>query len=421
MAKKSVEAGATIERGIMDLRLRPEGYNRSGKLKGTDVKPYWARRPPGRDGKRENDTFHTLNQAREWLAEGVTANAQGKSINVGQSRQTFHEYSQKCLELRLVRPASVSTYRSALLYGDYVFGDMPMIKISMDDTKMLLRVMAQGRPKELKNGAITQEPLSTNAIKTYYGMIKSVFAEAVESHIIPASPFPARIKRYTLDDESEHRKIVPLTFDQVCDAADTITPRLRDLVLFAAATGMRQGELRGLSLNRVDFDECLVTVNRQVNAVKGQEPEFAPLKTGSSKRLLPVAKEAIELIREHVDRYPIRNKDGLIFTTYADLPMSRQYLCRHWRKAADRAHLPGKYGPLEPEPAVFHDLRHFYASALLRQGESLVVVGERLGHSRGSQETARYAHLWHDNDETSRAAISAVFNSGRRKGLRVIA
>jgi integrase len=59
-------------------------------------------------------------------------------------------------------------------------------------------------------------------------------------------------------------------------------------------------------------------------------------------------------------------------------------------------------------PAIgFHVLRHSYASALVMAGVPLAVVGEQLGHSKGSPITARhYAHL-SDNyvADTVRAAL----------------
>jgi site-specific recombinase XerC len=56
-----------------------------------------------------------------------------------------------------------------------------------------------------------------------------------------------------------------------------------------------------------------------------------------------------------------------------------------------------------------HDLRHFYASALIRAGLNPKVVAERLGHADASMTLKVYAHLWPDDEDRSRQAVDDVF------------
>ncbi|WP_319463463.1 tyrosine-type recombinase/integrase [Micromonospora sp. RTP1Z1] len=62
-----------------------------------------------------------------------------------------------------------------------------------------------------------------------------------------------------------------------------------------------------------------------------------------------------------------------------------------------------------PAEATCHDLRHFFASALIRAGLSVKVVSDRLGHANAAQTLGVYAHLWPDDDDRSREAIDAAF------------
>jgi len=64
-----------------------------------------------------------------------------------------------------------------------------------------------------------------------------------------------------------------------------------------------------------------------------------------------------------------------------------------------------------PEWATFHDLRHFYASALLREGESVKVVQARLGHASASETLDTYSHLWPDSEDETRMAIDNVLGT----------
>jgi len=57
-----------------------------------------------------------------------------------------------------------------------------------------------------------------------------------------------------------------------------------------------------------------------------------------------------------------------------------------------------------------HDLRHFYASLLIRHGESVKVVQARLGHATAAETLDTYSHLWPDSDDTTRAAVDAALS-----------
>ena len=56
----------------------------------------------------------------------------------------------------------------------------------------------------------------------------------------------------------------------------------------------------------------------------------------------------------------------------------------------------------------FHSLRHYYASLLIRHGESVKVVQARLGHASASETLDTYSHLWPDSDDQTRQAIDSV-------------
>ena len=55
-----------------------------------------------------------------------------------------------------------------------------------------------------------------------------------------------------------------------------------------------------------------------------------------------------------------------------------------------------------------HDLRHFYASLLIRHGESIKVVQARLGHATAAETLDTYSHLWPDSDDTTRTAVDSA-------------
>jgi integrase len=52
-----------------------------------------------------------------------------------------------------------------------------------------------------------------------------------------------------------------------------------------------------------------------------------------------------------------------------------------------------------------HDLRHYFASALIRAGLNPKVVAERLGHANAAMTLNVYAHLWPDDEDRTREAV----------------
>lgn len=57
----------------------------------------------------------------------------------------------------------------------------------------------------------------------------------------------------------------------------------------------------------------------------------------------------------------------------------------------------------------FHDLRHYFASLLIASGLDVKVVQARLRHASAKTTLDTYGHLWRDRDDSSRAAVAAVY------------
>jgi integrase len=65
-------------------------------------------------------------------------------------------------------------------------------------------------------------------------------------------------------------------------------------------------------------------------------------------------------------------------------------------------------GRRDGDGVTFHDLRHYYASLLIRHGESVKVVQKRLGHKSAVETLDTYSHLWPDSEDRTREAVDEV-------------
>lgn len=90
----------------------------------------------------------------------------------------------------------------------------------------------------------------------------------------------------------------------------------------------------------------------------------------------------------------------LIFTDELGRGLHRgQFNVGIWRPARTAAGVP---------EAGQHDLRHFFASLLIRAGLSPKAVAKLLGHASAVETLKTYAHMWPDDEDRSRDAVDAV-------------
>ncbi|HEX2705945.1 MAG TPA: site-specific integrase, partial [Candidatus Lustribacter sp.] len=234
------------------------------------------------------------------------------------------------------------------------------------------------------------------SVTVTYRYVSTIFKAAVRDRRIAASPcdgirLPKIIKS----------KVVPMSTDEVRALCEAVPERYKAMIVLAAGTGMRQGEVFGLTLDRVDFLRRTLTVDRQLVGVQGQAPKFGPPKTAASVRTIPLPQVVVMALAEHVRELPPRD-DGPIFTGSGGQLLRRSAFGTVWRRAAKTAGLKNH---------TFHSLRHYYASLLIRHGESVTTVQARLGHASAAETLDTYSHLWPDSDDRTREAVDEVLGN----------
>jgi len=160
----------------------------------------------------------------------------------------------------------------------------------------------------------------------------------------------------------------------------------------------------GLTVDRIDFLRRTVKVDRQLVTISRRAPFLAPPKTDASDRTIPLPTVVIDALAAHLAAYPPL-EDGLVFVNDVGRPIRRTSFGDIWRPAVMAAGAPHGTG--------FHELRHYYASLLIRHGESVKVVQARLGHKSATETLDTYSHLWPDSDDQTRQAIDAVLGTPR--------
>jgi integrase len=143
---------------------------------------------------------------------------------------------------------------------------------------------------------------------------------------------------------------------RLLEACEAINPEVADIVRFAIATAMRQGEILALTWERVDLQRHTV---------------FLPTTKNGEPRLVPLSRTAEACLSR-------RQKDkGPVWSLNAD---SLKY---YYFKAVKKAGITG---------LTFHDLRHEATSRLVEKGLPIMTVQAITGH-KSTQMLKRYTHI----------------------------
>ena len=153
------------------------------------------------------------------------------------------------------------------------------------------------------------------------------------------------------------------------------------LFLCALDTGLTRGDLIDLRWYQVDLSSGLIRIRRA--------------KTGVPVHVPMTARLAAEL-----GALPHGGDQDHVFLTLAGERWPEIMLRRYFDIAKAIAGIT--------RPFRFHDMRHDFASALAREGVSLLVIAQLLGHTT-TRMTTRYAHL---HPDTLRAAIAGLSGRG---------
>ena len=197
---------------------------------------------------------------------------------------------------------------------------------------------------------------------------------------------------------TEHKEVEILSHEQIDRLLTEAGGQPRLLILTAALTGMRAGELMALRWSDVDLVEGKVSITR--NYVRGR---FETPKSRASVRSIVIPPMLVDELARAKDGAPCE----LVFTNSIGKPIE-------WNNFINREFLP--LLKLAELPRVkFHSLRHSYASTLVAAGEDLKFVQTQLGHSNLTMTLNIYSHLLPGKSAGAGHRIQAAFGINKHK------
>jgi integrase len=344
------------------------------------VQPYttasgkrWRVRYRDAAGREHSRTFNRAKDAELYAAE-TTRRAQLGNLYTA-PRETFGAYADAWLaRWRAQRRPSPSAYESVernLRLHLAPLRGLRIEQITAAAFEDVIAELAAARPRSAQHAYEAGRRILRDA--------------AARGQAVDPTIFELRRPTY------EEREPVFLTWPQVEELASWSTePRL---IMVAALTGLRLGELAGLRTEDVDLEAPALTVQRSGY----RESERLRTKTRSSVRRVPLSPTATRLLREQLLARP--PGAAHVFPAEDGGPWAKRALERRFERAARRAGRPEMH---------FHDLRHTYVSLAAAAGIGPGEIAALVGHADGGALVMRrYRHLFPGALERAAAQLEA--------------
>lgn len=240
----------------------------------------------------------------------------------------------------------------------------------------------QKKDGNIRNG----EKLSATSTNMMLSVLNLAFEYACDMEYIEENPC-VRVRR----TKAETKKVEAFTVEEQraieSEIARSDDRRLHGIIL-CLYTGLRIGELLGLTWDDVDLDRGVINITKTVYREKNESGVWQLCvdtpKTKASDRVIPLPEYITNMLRQDYENaktpYVVENKKGERMSI-----RSYQYI---FEKLTERAGV---------RKLNFHALRHTFATRAIECGMDIKTVADIMGHQNASITLNRYAHCMLDH------------------------
>lgn len=333
------------------------------------------------DGKRKTINKSGFRTKAEATAEARLTEADLiHGYDLESATTEFRRYFKRWYEttrMPYITERTQYNYRNTMKAIDSYFGTTSIGDISSDEYQMIVADYGKGHSHE--------------TTRKFHHHLKACFDYAFRNGVIKKDPtFSAKVvgkqseKKIKYLSEADMNKLM----SQVIETT-TLDNTANYILILANATGMRIGEILGLTFDDVDIDGQVISVRQSYDYVLTHKAKAT--KTESSVRQVKVDKVTCSYLAEIVDDRRIlcktsdKNVDGFIFinrNTFKPISwtMVNKVLTRH----CERAGVPR---------ITTHAFRHTHISYLLNNDVYEQYVSERVGHADTTMIRRVYGHV----------------------------
>ena len=305
-------------------------------------------------------------------------------VNIALKNRTIRDYEGR---LKRINPA----------IGNIKLLDFSPIIIN----KFLSNLSEDGVKLTIKKGEQPQG-LSSKSIKNYKILLSSIFTKAVEWGYLDKTPMVGIVTPKVVS-----KKTTPLSQEEVTELINLLKEKapLKYYVFFALdiVSGMRRGELLGLTWDKIDFKKQLITINSNLLYTPKDGIYIDTTKTESSNRVVRISEWLVKLLKKYKKEqsllkiekiksgeYDIWNENQFLFTQENGNPMHPNTPYNWFVRFQKNNNL---------RVVNIHTLRHTTATLLILNQVNTKLVSGRLGHSSTKTTNDIYADYIKEADE----------------------
>lgn len=346
-------------------------------------------------GKTKDEALLKLKEVQELAGAGLPVRQVQGTVG-----QALTDWSEHVLPLSGRRESTVEDYQLTIKSLVVDLGDVELEKL----TPLII------------NGCVRkwQTRLGSSSIIRRINILAMALDPLVDGKKLRTNPARAKTvaKPRLLKPEVDY-----FTSDEVQDLLVAAGEhRLTNVLIVAAFTGLRRGEVLALRWKDVDLARGQVSVSGSLDRVGGRLLRQEP-KTRASVRNVPIGPEVVRALEaqralQTADSAASEhwvNAGGLVFTVSTGEPVDPRNLLRWFSGVKRRAKV--KHGN-------WHSLRHSFASYLLLGGTPIHVVSRALGHNRIEITVNTYGHL--SSSDLRNAVLGGLTGYGQSESSNVL-
>ena len=303
---------------------------------------------------------------------------------VAPCKMTVGEWLDKWAEdyLGSVKPATVCAYKAII--KTHLKPGLGAVKLSALDTHII-----QNFYNNLISPQKDKKAASPKTVKNTHGVLHKALQQAVSNGYLRTNPTDACVL-----PRVEKKQIKPLDEDQITAFLQAIRGhQFEYLFVVTLFTGMRESEALGLTWDCVNLENSTITINKQLQMVRGGNGEYRLAPTKNSKcrtvSIAPFVAETLRKVQREQQANKARcgtmwNETGFVFTNPFGEHLKTHTVYKNFKTVVKK---------LGYDNARFHDLRHSYAVASIKSGDDIKTVQENLGHATASFTLDVYGHV----------------------------